>query len=681
MPENDHRPEESTVPSDPPGVPAEPAITWTGQTISHYAIVNKLGVGGMGVVYRAIDTRLERAVAIKLLPAARREDSGSRRRFFHEAKSASALNHPNIVTIYEIGAERGIDHIVMECVEGVTLRDRIHGGLTFVDAVHYAVQIADALTAAHAKGIVHRDLKPVNIMVTPKGLVKVLDFGIAKIIAPGGELRLSEADTTPTALTVAGGVIGTISYMSPEQARGAKVDWRSDIFSFGIVFYEMLTGRRPFSGDTPVAELSAMLSGVPEPASMVAEGVPPAIDYLISSCLEKDPQNRIQSMAEVKASLEAFAQTPTQSWTYTRPPAPPPAKPAPKSGWRIGLAAATLAIVASAVFWLWRGKTVEPPARTVLKRLTADSGLTAYPNLSPNGTMLVFASDRAGEGNLDLWVRQIEGTESVRITHDDADEYEPEFWPTGLVSYSAPRRMEAGSTRWGHWEAGTRHASWRARSPSALFPGWAVDRLLVRLSQPELPCRHYEDLRRARLGWRAQAVGRRLRGRASSHLDAQRPPALCGQAGPLGSRRLVDHRCEGYRSGPHRRRDCIRGAPEAQESSLEYAIIPEGVNAEGNAVLFSATQGDTTNVWQLPLNPATGKVSGPPVQSTSGTGLQLQSSSAKGRGAPLVFSALTMNADVWELPLDANKGNPLAARRPVTRALSFDGWPCGFGRR
>jgi eukaryotic-like serine/threonine-protein kinase len=673
MPENEPRPDDSTIPSDPPDVHAESAITWTGQTISHYAIVDKLGVGGMGVVYRAIDTRLERAVAIKLLPTARRENADSRRRFFNEAKSASALNHPNIVTIYEIGAEAGIDHIVMECIEGVTLRDRIRGGMTFPDAIHYAIQIADALSAAHAKGIVHRDLKPVNIMVTPKGLVKVLDFGIAKIANPAGDL--GEAEATQTALTVAGRVIGTISYMSPEQARGAKVDWRSDIFSFGIVLYEMLTGRRPFPGETPVAELSAMLSAAPEPASMVVEGLPPAIDGLISGCLEKDPQNRIQSMVEVKAGLEEFAQTPTHSWTYTRPPAPPPPKPDAKTGSRIWLAGAALATVAVAGVWLWRGRTVEPPVRTVLKRLTTDSGLTAYPELSPNGTMLVFASDRAGEGNLDLWLRQIEGTDSVRITHDEADEYEPEFSPNGasivfrsekdgggiyemgaLGGATAPRLLAHAGHRPRYSQDGQWIAYWSGFHSQNFHPG--TTKIYVLPVSGGTPRQLAVGFTAARHpiwmpGGRLLFVGRKD---SADSVDwwitdvKDTAPVRTGAAAAFEARKL-------------------RNPP------LEYAIIPEGFNGEDNAVLFSATQGDTTNVWQLPLNPATGKVSGPPVQLTNGTGLELQSSSAKGNGAPLAFSALTMNADVWELPIDANKGKPLGARRQLTQALSFDGWP------
>ncbi|MBE0712173.1 MAG: serine/threonine protein kinase, partial [Candidatus Aminicenantes bacterium] len=230
-----------------------------GKTVGHYLIEEKLGEGGMGVVYKARDTRLDRPVAVKVLPHDRVADPERKRRFIQEAKAASALNHPNIITIHDIGQAESIDFIAMEYVDGRTLDDMIgRKGLRLGEALKYAIQIADALTAAHAAGIIHRDLKPGNVMVTAKGQIKVLDFGLAKLMEalPGG---IADPTLTLKPATEEGKIVGTIAYMSPEQAEGKKVDTRSDIFSFGSVLYEMVTGRRAFPGESSASTMAAIL--------------------------------------------------------------------------------------------------------------------------------------------------------------------------------------------------------------------------------------------------------------------------------------------------------------------------------------------------------------------------------------------------------------------------------------
>jgi serine/threonine protein kinase len=259
-----------------------------GQTISHYEILEEVGRGGMGAVYKARDTHLDRFVAIKVLPSEKVSNPERKRRFVQEAKSASALNHPNIIHIYDIDQQDGIDYIAMEYVTGKTL-DRLipRHGMRLDDVLKYSVQIADALTKAHGAGIVHRDLKPGNIMVTDDGHVKVLDFGLAKLmeaVPPGPE----DATRTMRPATEEGTIVGTIAYMSPEQAEGRKVDARSDIFSFGSVLYEMVSGKRAFQGDTKASTLAAILKENPKPASEVAEGLPKEVERLISRCLRKD---------------------------------------------------------------------------------------------------------------------------------------------------------------------------------------------------------------------------------------------------------------------------------------------------------------------------------------------------------------------------------------------------------
>ena len=265
-----------------------------GRTVLHYQFLEKLGAGGMGEIYKAQDSRLNRTVAIKVLSRENSGDPDRRRRFVQEAQAASALNHPNIITIHDIVSDNGTEFMVMEYVNGKTLVDLIpKGGLRLPLALKYAVQMADALSSAHALGIVHRDLKPANVMVTDSGLVKILDFGLAKLTDRGsmGEGRRQHPDHRRAPLTVEGSIIGTVSYMSPEQAQGKKVDTRSDIFSFGVVLYEMVTGARAFGGDNALSTLSAILRDDARPIAEVAPDVPPQIEQLIRRCLRKNPDS------------------------------------------------------------------------------------------------------------------------------------------------------------------------------------------------------------------------------------------------------------------------------------------------------------------------------------------------------------------------------------------------------
>ncbi|MGA2136285.1 MAG: serine/threonine-protein kinase [Bryobacteraceae bacterium] len=282
-----------------------------GQALGHYRIEAKLGEGGMGVVYRAFDTHLDRPVAIKILRADAATSPERRRRFQQEAKAASALNHPNIVHIYDIGSSDGTDYIAMEFVDGKTL-DQLIGKSRLVlrDTLKYAIQVADALARAHAAGIVHRDLKPANIIVGADGRLRLLDFGLAKLTEMTVLADVDSAAGTATMTaredvqTVEGTIVGTVAYMSPEQAEGKKVDARSDIFSFGSVLYEMISGRRPFEGANKISTLSAILHKEPPPLAEVAPDLPAELDKIISRCLRKDPDHRAQHAGDIKLALE-----------------------------------------------------------------------------------------------------------------------------------------------------------------------------------------------------------------------------------------------------------------------------------------------------------------------------------------------------------------------------------------
>src|SRR5258706_15534845 len=287
-------------------------MTFVNQTISHYKIVSKIGAGGMGEVYCAHDSRLDREVAIKLLPADFAKDQERLRRFEQEAKATSALNHPNILTIYDIGEHEGSPFIVAELLEGEELRQRLdEGPVPLRKVTEYAQQIVSGLTAAHEKGIVHRDLKPENLFITNDDRVKILDFGLAKLRGDRNDQRGSE-DATRKVLTNPGVVMGTVGYMSPEQVRGEKADHRSDIFSFGAILHEMITGRRAFRRDTMAETMTAILREEPEDLSATNPNINPALERIVNRCLEKKPERRFHSAHDLGFALESL-QAPTSS--------------------------------------------------------------------------------------------------------------------------------------------------------------------------------------------------------------------------------------------------------------------------------------------------------------------------------------------------------------------------------
>lgn len=398
-----------------------------GKIISHYRIIEQLGAGGMGVVYKARDTHLDRFAALKVLPPEKVSDPDRKRRFIQEAKAASALNHPNIVHIYDIDQVDGIDFIAMEYVPGKTLDQTIpRKGLRLRESLKYAVPIADALARAHGAGIIHRDLKPSNVMVDEHGLVKVLDFGLAKLTETSGP----EAETAATR-TGEGTILGTAAYMSPEQAEDKKLDARSDIFSFGSLFYEMVTGRKAFQGDSKVAILSTILKDEPKPATQIVQGLPHEAERIINRCLRKNADRRFQNMADLKVALEELNEEldsgALESAGVNR------AVVHGKLWWAgalTGIAVVFAVLGITGWFWLGRSRPMAAEAPLTAIPLTSYLGSESFPSFSPDGAQVAFQWCQEGQ-NCHIYIKQVGVEPPYRLTNAAVDDVGPAWSPDG----------------------------------------------------------------------------------------------------------------------------------------------------------------------------------------------------------------------------------------------------------
>jgi eukaryotic-like serine/threonine-protein kinase len=636
-------------------------LAMIGGRLGHYEILEKIGAGGMGEVYKARDPRLGRLVAIKVLAPEKVSDAVRKQRFFQEARAASALNHPNIITIYEIGAEDHIDYLVMEYVPGKTLEQAIpHKGLRFGDVLQYAIQIADALAAAHTAGIVHRDMKPSNVMIAENGRVKLLDFGLAKLMDEGA-LGPDEVTRSVQAQTAEGMVVGSVPYMSPEQAEGKAVDARTDIFSLGAVMYEMCTGQRAFSGESRASTLAAVIAKEPAPMNQAAPGVPGEFDRVVLRCLRKDPNRRFQSMLDLKLTLEELQ---TESDSGRLSPSSTVARESGKRVLLIGAISAAAVVSAAAGGWLlWpRHSNPASPKPLSLEQLTFDGGLTTDPAISPDGKLIAYASNRAGDSGLDIWV-QYRGGDPVRITHDPADEYQPSFSPDGteIVYRSAQNgggiyliSSLGGEPRLvvnGGWDR----------------PRFSPDGAEILYASSSLVTRN------------AYTINIRLPGATPIKLAPEFTDVVMPIWSPDGQyilfigRRERDNSTEsGFwvidrKGGPAERVELESGTalPAVRQGAL-HAWLP------GDRLLAEAEVRGRTHVWQAKLHRKPWSL-GEIEQITSGTGSSKSPSVA--RDGTMVVSNEETDLDLWSFPLDARHGKVTGEPVRLTQDAANEGFP------
>jgi Tol biopolymer transport system component len=672
-----------------------------GDKLGPYEIAAPIGAGGMGEVYRAKHMRLDREVAIKVLPAALALDPERLARFEREARVLAALNHPNIAQIYGVEESSGGGALVIELVPGETVK----GPLPLETALNYAKQIAEALEAAHEKGIVHRDLKPANIMVTPAGVIKVLDFGLAAVTESSGirDGDSSQSPTVPMPATRAGMILGTAAYMSPEQAAGQRVDKRADIWAFGVVLYELLSGQRLFSGDSIAHILADVLRSHIDFDKLPKE-TPTAIRDLLKRCVDRNVKTRLRDIGEarvviskllVEDRLREFEDGSSVS------PAAPVQQPAFRRRWlEWMIAAACGALLAVGGAWILLRPPPDAALVQAITMLTADTGLSAYPALSRDGSLVAFASDRAGEGNLDIWMQQIGGGDPIRLTRDPSDESDPAIAPDGTrVAFRSEKNgggvyvvpalggepiLVASSGRNPRFSPdGRTIAYWTGRTAVGFVPGSASVFAVEAGGGQARPLSAGMAVATTPIwspkGDELLVLGRKDRtGKTEDSLDwwilplSGGAPRRTGVFARLSAAKLV----------------YFFGAFSFQP--LEWLSNAElKGRGSGSRVLFGAVLGESGNLWEVGLA-SDGVANGSLKRITLGPGRQTQASEVTVKGLPrTVFADLSLNYDIWTVPLDADRGVVRGEPAPITESLavkrspslSADGKQIAFVRR
>ena len=643
-----------------------------GSELGHYRILEHLGSGGMGDVYLAEDVTLHRKVALKVLPAAMAARPDRLGRFRREAESVAALSHPNIVTIFSVEEAEGFHFLTMELIDGKTLDGIIPpGGLPAADLLGLAVPMADALSAAHDAGVVHRDIKPSNVMVDRRGRLRILDFGLARLDQPESE-RASTALTA--AVTREGTRIGTIPYMAPEQVQGKRVDHRADLFSCGVVLYEMATGRRPFTGESDPEVMSAILRDDPTPLGELAPDAPRRLVAIVDRCLRKDPSERYPSAAELRDDLDRLRNQIVPSTRSGEHPAERGGRPV--RWWVLGGAVlAVVAIVVAAVLWRSVPRAAgNEAAGSVQERrvsqLTFGAGLEEWPAWSPDGAKLVYSAEK--DGFKKLFERDLASGEIRQITEGPADDVQPAWSPMGarvafVRSSRDDGRLEPDDLFGNFFEGGD---IWQVDLTSgetspliekAFSPAWSPDGSQIAFDA--------EWAGPVRI-WVADARGRNARqitndtSEAVNHVEPSWSP---------DGEKIVFRRREKSKSD-------IQVVDLASSEVIwvtddDYRDLNARWAPDGRSIIFSSYRGGGQNVWRQPVD-ARGRPAGPAEQLTTGAGNDVQVAVSPD-GRRVSFTVLGINSDLWRLGMDPETGQRTGNPTPLvstTREDSRGSW-------
>ena len=630
----------------------------------------------MGEVYLAEDVRLGRKVALKVLPESLSTDEQAKRRFAQEAKTASALNHPHIITIYDIAADGKREYIVMEYVAGETLRTLLERGKVEIKrALEIAAQVASGLAAAHDAGIVHRDIKPENLIVTPASQVKILDFGLAKLTekqrAPlaADEATTLELPATVRYETVPGTVMGTVAYMSPEQAEGRALDHRTDIFSLGVVLYEMLAGTRPFTGKSAIDTLHAITNDEPPSIIELSSRVPVEAADILGKALAKDAAERYRHAGDFELDLRRLKRAiETNSLLSTRTQTP-----LKSPEWRtskralLALAAATTLLIAAVAFAAWRfgrSSVSALPATSLanvkLTPLTSGPGYEGEPTFSPDGETIAYVSDRSGD--LEIYLRQVSGGADINLTNNPADDVQPVFSPDGKqIAFVSTRSSSSGILYHGYdlplmggdiWVMPALGGGTRRIAGSGNFPSWSPDGSAILYTGG--PQRRQKIYRVASSGGEA--------GEIPLTFKAGAPP----------------HRFLLYPSYSSDGRWIVFEA-DVTTDNIIYVMSAEGGEpqriakgkrpawgANSQTIIYSSTEaGKNQSLWQVPFSTSTGEVSGSFEPLTVGRGRDTQAAVSRD-GKLIAFTALNLSFNLEALPFDAEAGRQTGPAQAIT---------------
>ncbi len=642
-----------------------------GTRLGAYEILSALGSGGMGEVYRAKDTRLGRDVALKVLSGRLTTNAGARERFERESKAVAALSHPNILALYDVGLEGDTAWAVTELLEGHTLRKALQpGSLPIRKALDYATQVGKGLVAAHEKGIIHRDLKPENLFVTRSGHVKILDFGLAKLSLADSD-EAGPASISNEGQTEPGRILGTVGYMSPEQARGQTADARSDIFSLGAILYEMLSGKRAFHRDSGIDTLSAILKEEPPDLVLTNQLVPPGLDRLVRHCLEKDPALRFQTARDLVFDLETLS---GESLSGSLGIAPPSGGVSFWMRSRAFLGMALVAGLAAGAAWILAtrvgGRTPGPP-RLTFQRLTSQPGGETKPALSPDGETVAFVS--TASGNRDIWVQRVGSDKAIDLTADSSvDEMDPAFSPDGsLIAFHSDR--DGG----GLFVMGPLGESVRRVTAGGFSPDWTPDGKEIVYADEEITSPLLRS--RSRL-WAANvASGQKRPLVATDGVEPAVSPhglrvAYWGLKGDTAQRDVYTIPLAGLEDGE-------AAVPVTDDAAVDVSPF---WSPDGKTLYFGSDRGGSFNLWRVPIDERTGRTRGEPEPVTLPTtweGIFPGSFRGARSRSRIAFTAPAELMTIEKVTLDpadlSSAGPPVVLRRGSAMFLDLEISPDG----